>query len=516
MANKGLEMVHIQQILRLYTEGKSYREITDLLGLSRKTITKYVLLYKSTGLTYEEIKLMSDQELGVLMSSQEQPNENRLAILESLFPTIEHELKGVGVTKQLLWSNYKVTHPDGYNYTQFCFYYNQWLKASDVTMHFEHKAGDKMYVDFAGSKLRYIDRHGGESHEVEVFVAILGASQLTYVEAVRSQKKEDFIAVVENALHYFGGVPAAIVPDNLKSAVAHPDKYEAEVNRTFADFGLHYGTTILPARSRKPRDKALVENAVKNIYTRIYAPLRNRTFFSIDELNEAVQEELGKHNDHKFQNKDYSRRALFTQIEEAALQPLPYEKYEIKSICLATVYKNSYVWLGSDKHYYSVPYRYIGKKVKIVYTRSSVAVYLQNERIAYHQRRPGDYGYTTTAEHLPSQHQFVSDWNPEKFIGWAQSVGQETEKVIRIILERKTHPEQGYKSCIGILSFGKKVGHERLNLACRRADHYGSYSYRAIKNILEGNYESLPSEEQASYQLPLHENIRGAPYYNVS
>ncbi len=516
MANKGLEMIQIKQIIRLYNEGKSYREITDLLGFSRKAVTKYVLLYKSTGLSYEAIKQMSEEEVSVVMATQEKPNVNRLAILQCLFTTIEHELKRVGVTKQTVWSEYKVEHPDGYNFTQFCFHYNQWVKPSEVTMHFEHKVGDKMFVDFAGSKLKFIDRITGETHEAEVFVAILGASQLTYVEAVQSQKKEDFIAVVENALHYFGGVPAAIVPDNLKSAVTHPGKYEPELNRSFADFGLHYETTILPARSRKPRDKALVENAVKNIYTRIYAPLRNRTFFSIYELNTAIQEELVKHNNHPFQNKEYSRRELFTQIEEQVLKPLPLLKYEVKNYYVATVYKNSYIWLGCDKHYYSVPFRYIGKKVKIEYTRSSVAVYLHHERIAYHTRVPGKYGYTTISEHLPSHHRFVSDWSPEKFLGWAQTVGQETEKVISIILESKTHPEQAYKSCIGILSYGKKVGYERLNLACRRADQYGSYSYMTIKNILAGNYESLSSEEQVPYQLPLHENIRGAAYYSVS
>jgi transposase len=516
MANKGLEMIQIKQIIRLHTEGNSYRDITELLGLSRKAVTKYVLLFKSTGLSYESIKYMSDEELNVLMSNQEKPNVNRLEILQSQFTRIEHDLKGVGVTKLLLWSEYKVRHPDGYNYTQFCFYYKQWRKSSEATMHFEHKAGDKMFVDFAGSKLKYIDRTAGKINEVEVFVAILGASQLTYVEAVQSQKKEDFISVVENALHFFGGVPSAIVPDNLKSAVTKADKYEAELNRTFADFGLHYETTILPARSRKPRDKALVENAVKNIYTRIYAPLRNKVFFSLDELNSAILQELDKHNNHNFQNKDYSRRALFAQIEEQALKPLPLLRYEIKNYHLATVYKNSFVWLGCDKHYYSVPFRYIGKKVKIEFTRSWVAVYLNHERIAYHKRTPVKYGYTTTAEHMPSHHRFISDWSPEKFISWAQSVGEETEKVINIILESKTHPEQAYKSCIGILSYGKKVGYKRLNLACRRADQYGSYSYRTIKNILTGNYDSLSEYEQSQYQLPLHENIRGAEYYSMS
>jgi transposase len=516
MAKRGLEMYKIKQIIQLLFEGKSNREIASILCLSRKAVTKYDLLFESTGLSYESVKDMTEEDLSLMMATQEKPNERRLEILQSQFTRIEHELKAVGVTKQLLWSEYKVRHPDGYNYTQFCFHYKRWHKSSEVTMHFEHKAGDKMFVDFAGKKLKYIDRISGEVIETEVFVAILGASQLTYVEAVASQKKEVFVKVVENALHFFGGVPAAIVPDNLKSAVTQADKYEAELNRTFADFGLHYGTTILPTRSLKPRDKALVENAVKNIYTRIYAPLRDRVFFSLEELNLAIKEKLEKHNKTNFQNRDYSRSQLFAQIDEPALKPLPMLRYEIKNYGVATVWKNSYVWLNCDKHYYSVPFRYIGKKVKIEYTLSWVAIYCDNQRIAFHSRIPGDYGYTTIAEHLPSSHNFVNEWRPEKFIGWAQSVGRYAEKVITKILDSKAHPEQAYKSCVGILSYGKKIGYERLNLACRRADEYGSYSYRTIKNIIVGNYDKLSRDEQNQYQIPLHENIRGSEYYGAN
>jgi transposase len=514
MSNTRLEMFQIKQIIRLDAESKSYHEISDMLGISRKTVTKYVLLFLSTKLSYEDIKSMSEEELNTLMAEQEKPNPDRLEILQSKFIDIEKELKSPGVTKQLLWSEYKIEHPDGYNYTQYCHYYNQWKKPSNATMHFDHKAGDKMFVDFAGNKLQIANKDTGETREVEVFVAILGASQLTYVEAVASQKKEDFIAVMTNALYFFGGVPSAIVPDNLKSAVTKADKYEPDLNRTFADFGMHYETTILPARSRKPRDKSLVEGAVKIVYTRIYAPLRNRVFFSIKDLNEAIWEELDNHNNTKFQGKDHSRRELFTQIEKQALKALPSTRYEIKNYVNATVYKNSYIWLGCDKHYYSVPFRYIGKKVKIEYSRSKVAVYYDYERIAYHTRVQGSYGYTTIDEHLPSHHQFFNDWCPEKFLSWASSVGELTVKVNSIILESKTHPEQAYKSCVGILSYGKKVGYERLEQACRRADEFGSYSYRTIKNILTNNYDSLSKEKQNQYQLPIHENVRGSQYYN--
>lgn len=514
MSQKGLDMLQVKQIIRLHGEGKSYRDISKSLGNSRKVVTKYILLFESTGLSYDEIKDYSEAELFRLLSEREKPNDNRLEILHEVFPKIEHELKEPGVTRQGLWSEYKVEHPDGYNYTQFCLYFNKWLKSSEVTMHFEHKSGDKMYVDFAGHKMKLSDRTTGEVHDVEVFVAILGASRLTYVEAVPSQKIKDFIKVVENALHYFGGVPAAIVPDNLKSAVTKADRYEPELNHTFAGFGLHYGTAILPARSRKPRDKSLVEGAVKIAYSRIYAPLRHRTFTSVKELNEAIWEELEKHNDTKFQGKDYSRRELFDQIERQALGQLPATRYEIKETSASTVYKNSYIWLGCDKHYYSVPFRYIGKKVRVETSASSVEVYDGYERIAYHKREYGQYGYTTIPDHMPSSHRFVSDWSPEKFLGWASTVGQETEKVIGKILESKQHPEQAYKSCVGILAFGKKVGYERLNNACRRADKFKSYSYRTIKNILNGNIDNLYKETEMQYQLPAHENVRGSEYYN--
>ncbi len=513
MANKGLEMYNIKQIIKLHNDGKSYREICMLLGISRKCVTKYVLLYKSIGIDYDTIKQKSEGELEILMRNQELPSKDRFQILLEQCPEIEKELKRTGVTKQLLWSEYKIRHPDGYNYTQYCQHYKNWLKANEVTMHLEHKSGDKMYVDFTGKKLQYVNKATSEVIEVEVFIAILGASQLTYIEAVPSQKTEHFIKAVENALRYFGGVPLAIVPDNLKAAVTKASKYEAELNMIFADFSEHYNTTILPTRSYKPRDKALVESAVNISYTRVFATLRNEQFFSIQDLNTRILEKLDIHNNTKFQNKDYSRRELFTEIEEQELQELPIINYEIKRYSQATVYKNSHIWFGVDEHYYSIPYSYIGQKVKIQYTNSALSIYCKGERIAYHQRNYGKYQYTTNAEHLPSTHQFVSQWSPEKFITWARAIGAETETVINEVLSSKKHPEQAYKSCIGILSYGKKVGYERLNRACNRAIQFNSYNYRTIKNILASNYDKISLEDEIEYQTPNHENIRGAQYY---
>ncbi len=270
---------------------------------------------------------------------------------------------------------------------------------------------------------------------------------------------------------YFNGTPRAIVPDNLKSGVNKSSPYEPELNEDFRNFALHYGTCILPTRSRKPKDKALVENAVRIVYYRIFAELRDRIFFSLDDLNEAIWKELDKYNMVNFQGRDYSRNDLFKEVEEKELRPLPENRYEIKEYSQLTVNKNCHIWLKCDEHYYSVPFKYIGNKVKVSYSKRLVEIYHKYTRIAVHKRDYGKYRYSTVKEHMPSHHQFVSDWNPEKFINWASGIGKGTEQYIREILDRKQHPEQGYKSCLGILKHAKTHGKERLENACQRASY---------------------------------------------
>ncbi|MDQ1327640.1 MAG: hypothetical protein QG641_923 [Candidatus Poribacteria bacterium] len=513
MANERLGMTKIRQIIRLRQEGTSYRNISEMLGISRDAATKYAALFESSGLSYSDVQSMSDAELWKLFDTESAVDKFAIEALLNTFPEMEKELNRKGMTRLRQWSIYKTKNPDGYNYSRYCYYFNQWQNNHKTSMHFEHKSGDKMFIDFTGSKLAITDKVTGELKDVEVFVAVLGASQLTYVEAVSSQKKEDFIAVVENALQYFGGVPTAIVPDNLKSAVIQSSNYEPLLNETFENFALHYGTAILPARSRKPKDKALVEGAVKIIYNRIFAEISDRTFFSLWELNTAIRQALEKHNNIKLTGKEYSRRQLFEEIERGQLKPLPVSRYEMKNYAQATVYKTSHVYLGIDKHYYSVPFKYINKKVEIIYTKTAVEIYFKHERIACHTRDRKQYGYTTRREHMPSTHQFVSDWHPEKFIKWAGDIGKSTEEFIRKVLATKLHPEQGYKSCIGILNFGKKFSNERLDNACNRAIYYNSFSYMAIKNILERELDKIPPETGKQSRLPLHDNIRGSGYY---
>jgi len=434
--------------------------------------------------------------------------------LQRCFPHVDKELKRTGMNRRILWEAYRKEFPNGFQYTQFCFYYNQWKARVNPTMHLDHKAGDKMYVDFAGEKLSITDKETGEVIEVEVFVAILGASQLTYVEAVASQQKEDFIAACEDALHYYGGVPSAIVPDNLKAAVTKSNRYEPTLNETFADFADHYATTILPARAYRPRDKALVEGAVKIMYSRIYAPIRKATYHTLAELNTAIKAALEVHNSQPLKGRNYSRRLQFEEVERETLSPLPALRYEFKKQHQATVMKNGHVCLGADKHYYSVPYRFIGKKVKILYSRSNMEVYYHYERIAMHKRIKSPYSYTTDKDHLATTHRFMTEWTPDRFLEWASSIHEDVRLYILKILDRKQHPEQAYRSCVGILSFAKKAGNERLASACRRALGYGLYNYKTIQQILENNMDQYEDSLFADeLPMPSHDNIRGEDYY---
>jgi transposase len=514
MANNLLSMNKVRQILRLHTQGYKKLQIAEQTGVARNTLKKYLKEFTQSGLSFAEVNQLSDRDLEELFVKQEEkPVKEKLQTLFELFPTIDKELKRKGITRRILWKEYKETHPDGFGRSQFNSYYAAWKAQVNPSMRMEHKAGDKLYVDFAGEKLSIIDKQTGEIQEVEVFVAILGASQLTYVEAVMSQQKEDFIGACENALYYYGGVPAAIVPDNLKAAVTKSSKYEPVLNDTFADFAEHYSTTILPARAYRPRDKALVENAVKIIYSRIYTKLKNKEHYTLEELNTSIRAELEEHNHLTLTGRNYSRRQQFEEIERSTLQALPALRYELKKQIFVTVMKNGHVSLATDKHYYSVPYRFIGRKVKLMYSRHSVEVFYKYERIALHKRLKSPYNYTTDKDHLASSHRFVSDWTPERFLSWGASIHEDVRLYILKVLDRKQHPEQAYKSCVGILSMGKKAGNERLIKACQRALGYGIYNYKTIQTILEKGLEDNTLEEAEQLTMPLHDNIRGEEYY---
>jgi len=507
-------MSNIRHILRLHTQNRTKAEIIEQTGIPRNTLKKYLKEFKLSGLNFSEINVLTDADLKELFAKPEEPPfGEKLEKLYTLFPSMDKELKRKGVTRLVLWEEYKIKYPDGIGSTLFFKSFKEWKSRITPTMRKEHKAGDKLYIDFAGQKLAYFDREINETKQVEVFVAILGASQLTFVEAVESQQKEDFIGAVEDALHYYGGVPSAIVPDNLKSAVTKSSKYEPTINETFADFAEHYNTTILPTRAYHPKDKALVESAVNIIYTRIYAKIRNEKFYSLEELNKSIGLALEEHNNQIVTGRNYSRRQLFEEVEHMTLLPLPILRYEFKKQQYVTVKKDGYISLTADKHFYSIPYRFIGKKVKVMFSRYNVEVFYNYERIALHVRSKNPFKYTTNKEHLAPNHRFVSELSPERCATLAEEIHKDVKLYILKILNQSKYQEQACKVCLGVLDLAKKVGNERLTKACQRALNYGIYNYGTIKKILEKSIDMQENDENEQLKMPQHDNIRGKDYY---
>ncbi len=517
-------MQKIRSLIRLKsTTEMSDRQIARALQIARPLVHKYWSAYQLSGLNDERIELMSDSELlaalkgGFRKPEVEGKEDGRYRRLSEKFPHFVAELKRTGVTLQCLWQEYLAENPDGYRNSQFCYHFNKWRKSSDVRMHIEHKAGKEMFVDYAGKRLAVTDSKTGARRLMEVFVAILGASELTYVEAGESQGTEDWVLSNDRALRFFGGVPQALIPDNLRSAVSRSDPYEPGINPTFDDFADHNGTVIMPARVRKARDKSLVENAVRLVYQRIYAPLRDRKFFSLAELNEAIRELLEQHNNRRFSRLPYSRRELFERIERGALGKLPAEPYRLKTTRWATVSFNYHVELPEDRHYYSVPhYLYTTDprtKVRMVYDHRVVALYYDHVRVVQHRRDRAPNGYTTLSRHMPEHHRQYAKWSPGRLLSWARSIGPETERIIEKVLESRKYPPQAFKSCMGILTLAKEHGEGRLNRACRRALSFELYSLTGIRNILARGLEQESSPE-LDLQLGEHENLRGGDYYN--
>src|SRR5579872_2952420 len=514
MANKPITMSKLRQVLRFYCQGQSKLKISSITRLSRNTVIKYVNTFIALKTTWEEINRLPDKDLDELFCKEPEVSlDERLIPLHEFFKTQEKQLRQRGVTLLRLWEQYQIENPEGYKITSFYNHYRLWKRRAAPSMHMTHKAGEKMFVDYTGEKLEVVDPASGELKKMEVFVAILGASQLTYVEAVESQRVEDFIGCCENALQYFGGAPNAIVPDNLKSAVIRSNRYEPKLNENFEAFADYYGMAVLPARAYKPKDKALVEGAVKITYIRIFASLPEILPTSLEELNTRIRTLLDAHNRTSFTGRTYSRQEQFDEMERATLQPLPEKRFELRNSSVATVMKNGHVCLSTDKHYYSVPYGYISKKVRVLFSKSTVEIFYKYERIALHQRARSAHNYTTDPSHMATQHQVLAEWNPDYFLEQARGISKEVEFYIAQVLHKKPHPEQAYKSCQGILSFAKRVGHQRLIKACQRAHAYGLYHFRAIEDILQRGLDLFDLEEERQLTMPEHENIRGKNYY---
>lgn len=514
MPREKTKVEKIREVLRLSQELKfSIRQIADATGVSKTSVGEYLAEYKRSGVTYQTILELNDIDLANIFESKNKTVNPLYEQLSKEFPYYEKELARVGVTLHLLWEEYKERYPDGFSYSRFCHHYHMWSSKLKAGMHIEHKAGDLIYADFTGKKLHYTDPETGEIIPTEVFITILGASQLIYVEALMSQKLEAWVSANENAWHYYGGTTRGICPDNLKAAVTKACNYEPLLNETYDDLARHYNTVILPTRPGKPKDKALVENAVRIVYQRIFAKLRNQTFFSLVELNEAIWEELEVVNNAPFQRRDISRRQLFNEIEKTELKPLPKQRYEIRKYQLSKVEFHHHIYLREDKHYYSVPYQNTGHKVKTLYTERIVEIFKDNVRIAIHKRNRTPYGYTTISEHMPKNNEFVSDWDTSRFVKWASQIGGSVKIFIQRLLDSKEHPQQAFKSCLGVLNLSKKYKNQDLEIVCQRALEYNSISMKFIKNSLTNNIHKTATEEQEERDLPFHENIRGKEQY---
>ena len=510
----------IKKLLQLKLRGTSNRKIGELLGISRNTVNGYVKLVNQIDLPNSELVKLDYHELNKKVESLRNfhtvEKGDKYQRLMKNIDIYLNKLKKVGATYQIIWDEYINANPDGYGYTRFKYYLKTIQKNKEYSMPMEHKYGDKLFIDFTGKKLQIIvDKTTGEVKEVEVFIGILGGSQYTYVEACYSQKQEEFMSCTINCLEYFGGVPQALVPDNLKSAVIKANRYEATINQLYKSMSLHYNTVIYPTRSVKPRDKALVEGAVKLVYQRIFYQLSNMTFFSLAELNEQIKIMLETYNSRPFYKQKESRKDRFFKHEKEALNDLPAFRFEPKEIKRAKVQKNCHVYLNGN--YYSVPHTYVGKMVRIHFNNKSVEVYFDYQRIGIHKHCFGRNKYSTIKDHMPSHHKFVMDWSPQRFIRWGTRIGEYTGVYLRNILQKSKYPEQSYKSCLGVLSLAKKYTNERLEQACGRALLFEKYSYKTVARILELNLDKLTEEENEittqQLKLPLHENIRGANYY---
>lgn len=515
MAGKPKRMSQIKQLILLHEQGKGIKTIARELGISKNTVRTYLSKLKEGKLEPGQLLQEDDPVLeGKLFAGNPAYKDPRYDTLKGRLPYYAAELKKTGVTRQLLWDEYRSSHPGGYGYTQFCYHLSQYLVARKPTMVLTHKAGDKLYIDYAGKKLSYVNRETGEVIECQVFVATLPYSDYCFAMAVRSQGIEDFIYALKCCLQALGGVPSSLVPDNLKSAVIKAHRYEPEINQAMEDFANHYGTCVIPARARKPQDKALVENQVRLIYSRVYAQLREQTFFDLPSLNAAIAQKVAKHNQTRMQQHEYCREEKFLAQEKVQLRPLPQSEYEIKYYRDLKVAKNNHLYLSCDKHYYSVPYTFIGKQVRVIYTRTLVHIYAQHQRIALHQRERSVGRYTTQKEHLCSHHNHYQDRSPDYYQQKAQQLSPKLHQVfVQLFQQKEKHPEQLYRSCDGILSLQRQTPTQEFEQACSLLLEVGNYSYGFLKNIIANRMALADASPPLPQNLPLHENTRGADYF---
>jgi transposase len=511
MPTERLSMRKVREVLTLrWGRGLSERAVAGSCGLGRTTVQGYVIRAERAGLRWPLPEGLNDECLEALLFPAPPPPGTERVVPD--WAQVHRELKRKGVTLWLLWEEYKAEHPDGFQYSWFCKEYQTWAGLLDPVMRQVHKAGERLFVDYAGQTMDVVDRSTGELHAAQIFVATSGASSYTFAEATWTQQLPDWIESHNRAMAFFGGVHELLVPDNLKAGVTKPCWYEPEANATYQELAEHYGAVILPARPGKSRDKAKVEVGVQGVEQRILARLRNHTFFSLLELNLAISNLLREYNEHPFQKLPGSRRSMFEDMDKPALKPLPEQPYRLAQWKKAKVHVDYHV--AFDAHYYSVPYQLNGKSVWIRATSSMIEILHNNERVTSHVRSCKKGGFTTKPEHMPKNHREHLEWTPERFLRWADKIGPGVSAVVEAILASRPHPQQGYRSCLGIMRLERRYGADRLDAACKRALAIHTLSYKSIASILEKGLDRRPLPAKPDPVQPIHhENIRGHQYY---
>ena len=506
-------MRQIREVLRQkWGLGLSNRQTARACGISRPTVAEYVKRAEAAGLSWPLPADLDDTELErkLFPPVVAIPTEQR-AVPD--WSVVNQEFRRKGVTLALLWDEYKAADPTGFQYSWFCEHYRRWLGKVDVVMRQTHRAGEKLFVDYAGQTVPVIDRATGEVLDAQVFVAVLGASNYTYAEATWTQGLPDWIGSHVRAFNYLGSLPAIIVPDNLKSGVHLAHRYEPELNRTYEEMGQHYGVAIIPTRSAKPRDKAKVESGVLVVERWILARLRNRQFFSLTELNAAIAELLEVLNNRPFKKLPGTRRSMFDSLDRPAMQPLPATPYEYAEWKKVRVNIDYHVAI--DKHYYSVPYQLVKQQLEARVTSNTVELLYKGKRVASHRRSYQPGRHTTVNSHMPKAHREYAAWTPERLVRWAQETGPATAKLVETILSSRPHPQHGFRACLGIMRLGKHYTTARLEAASRRALVIGSCSYKSVESILKNGLDRKPLPP-TSIDTPVieHDNLRGADYYH--
>ena len=499
-------MRRLRELLRLkHDAGLSHRAIAQACAVGLGTVTTYLQRVAAAGLSWPLPDDMDDAALEARVFARPAvPSASDRVVPD--WGQLHQELKKPGVTLSLLWLEYRARHPAGYGYSQFCERYRRWTRALKPSMRQVHRAGEKLFVDFSGKRPSLVDTTTGE------VVVVLGASGLIYAEATRNQDLAAWVGAHVRMVEYFGGSPAIWVPDNLKSGVTTANYYEPAINRTYTDLARHYGAIVLPARAAHPQDKPKVEVSVQIAQRWILAVLRHQTFFTLADLNAAIRPYLDAVNARPMQIVGVSRRALFEQLDRPTLRPLPPSRYELATWKPCRVNIDYHV--EAERNWYSVPSQLVHAHVEARVTQTTVEVFLSGRRVASHARLTGRGRFSTQVAHMPRAHRAHAEWTPSRLIGWAEQTGPATGRLVAGILERRPHPEQGYRACLGLMRLGRVHGLDRLDAACARAERLRSYRYRTVEHILIHQQDRLPLDEPAPARPTVpHENLRGAAYY---